>query len=388
MSVSITSQERALLELIARGEAVSNADPYTSLWPGTSEQSLTQMTLAEVDRFQTQRLNKGFKSSAAGKYQFIRGTLRECVRYIGANPLLTRFTPDIQDALITARLKKVRNLDSWLGGSLPTDKFMIKLSQEFASMPVPYAIQGHRRPVSKGQSYYSGDGLNSSNHSPDALYQELEDIKSGTIGSTSVIPVNNSGPSGAFPSGGSSPKTQAETAAAGLGVGAYTGGNAGSQPAINNTLPVAHSVYQYKKIHPLDNRYDFRTGDKVKDILIRSNSAPSDTPAINGNIGLANVTTSNSGSIPLSGDANNASDEFSINTALTGGVSAIAGGGPKDVYDDAILRQARINSPLAEVNTAATPIVPITSTPSGSANISTTSTAGNQFNSKQFPRNI
>ena len=108
MSVSITDQEKALLNLIAKGEATQGADPYTSLWPSSSEPGLVQMTLSEVQQFQRQRVANGFRSSACGRYQFIQTALSDCIQYLGCNPLAVRFTPDIQDALIIAKLKKQR----------------------------------------------------------------------------------------------------------------------------------------------------------------------------------------------------------------------------------------------------------------------------------------
>jgi len=346
--VTITDQEKALLDLIAKGEAVRGSDPYTSLWPSTTEPLLPQMTLAEVDRFQTQRINSGIRSSACGRYQFIRATLRDCVGYLGVDPLRTRFTPDIQDALIIARLKRIRKMDNWLAGDLSTDRFMIKLAQEFASMPVPYPMKGASRTLAKGQSYYAGDGLNRSNHDPDTLYRELEDIKNGGVGSTATIPINEDGPSGALPASGTSPRTQTATTVSGGGVGSYNGGNAGSRPLPSGSLPAATgAVYQYRVIDPLDDRYDFRTGEKVKDLLVHGTGAPAATPVVNGNIGPANVSTTNTGVAPptqedtsaaveTSGDTSTY-DEAAVNSALTAGESNDVG-----VYDDAILRQARV----------------------------------------------
>ena len=359
--VTITDQEKALLDLIAKGEAVRGSDPYTSLWPSTTEPLLPQMTLAEVDRFQTQRINSGIRSSACGRYQFIRGTLRDCVGYLGVDPTRTRFTPDIQDALITARLKRIRKMDDWLAGDLSTDRFMIKLAQEFASMPVPYPMQGASRMLAKGQSYYAGDGLNKSNHDPDTLYRELEDIRTGGVGGSTTIPVNEDGPSGALPASGTSPRAQTATQASGGGVGSYVGGNAGSRPLPNGDLPPATgTVYQYRVIDPLDDRYDFRTGEKVKDLLIHGTGAAAATPAVSGNIGPANVSTTNSGVAPpttedtsgtvqSSGDTSTY-DEAGINAALTGGASSDTG-----TYDDAIIRQARIQKSQTPVESTRTP---------------------------------
>ena len=389
-TVTITDQEKQLLDLIAKGEAVRGSDPYTSLWPSTTEPLLPQMTLAEVDRFQTQRIRSGVGSSACGRYQFIRATLRDCVGYLGVDPTRTRFTPDIQDALIVARLNRVRQMDDWLAGDLPTDRFMIKLAQEFASFPVPYPMQGASRMLAKGQSYYAGDGLNRSNHDPDTLYRELEDIRTGGAGGTTTIPINEDGPSGALPATGVSPRTQTATAVSGGGVGSYVGGNPGSRPLPASQLPASRgTVYRYRVIDPLDDRYDFRTGEKVKDILIHGTGASAATPVVNGNIGPANVSTTNtgvapptqedtSGAVESSGDTSTY-DEAAINSALTGGQSNDTG-----VYDDANLRQARVQqsqtTPAATREPCPEPVTSRTEQPTATTGAASTNTIPTQEN--------
>lgn len=297
--VSITNQEKLLLDLIAKGEAVAGADPYTSLWPGSTEPLLVQMTCAEVQRFQQQRIDTGFRSSACGRYQFIKRTLRGAIDILGIDPLTTRYTPDVQDALIIGILKRYRKLEEWLAGTYSTDRFMIKLAQEFASMPVPYRLQGQSRIVEKGQSYYAGDGLNRANHDPDSLFQELEEIRTGEPGETTQVDVNSDGPSGALPETGTSARTQVSRAAAGTSVGAVSGqGRPGSQPMPASELPTASVVYVYEPTDPLDDRYDFRTGTKVKDLLVHGTGAAAATPHTESNIGQSNVGGTNEGVVP------------------------------------------------------------------------------------------
>jgi hypothetical protein len=302
-TVTITDQERSLLNLIAEGESTPGVDPYISLYPSTSEPALVQMTLSEVLRFQQQRIDQGHRSSACGRYQFIKRTLGGAIDILGVDPLTTCYTPNIQDALILAILKRYRGLDDWIAGSLSTDRFMIKLAQEFASFPVPYAMQGHRRQVQKGETYYAGDGLNRALHDPDTLFQQLNDIKAGGTGEISEIDVNSSGPSGARPVLGDSPRTQVSRSAAGAGVGNVPGtGRPGAQPAVNRAnLPGGNAVYVYEAIDPLDDRYDFRTGKKVKDILIHGTNAAAASPVTMDNVGPANVAATNTGVAPVEG---------------------------------------------------------------------------------------
>jgi muramidase (phage lysozyme) len=298
-TVTITAQEKSLLNLIAKGESTAGADPYTSLWPGTSEPSLVQMTCSEVQRFQNQRIQQGYKSTACGRYQFIKKTLTEAIRVSGVDPLTTQYSPDVQDYLILAILKRYRKLDEWIAGSYTTDKFMIKLSQEFASMPVPYQIQGQSRVVNKGQSYYAGDGLNAAHHNPDTLYQQLTDILNGGTGEITTVDVTPVGPSGALPELGTSPRTQVARSTAGAGVGAVSGqGRPNSQSVTGSTLPNSTTVYVYEVIDPLDDRYDFRTGKKVKDLLVHGISAAAASPHVETNIGQANVASTNIGVVP------------------------------------------------------------------------------------------
>ena len=335
-TINITDQEKALLSLIAKGESSAGVDPYTSLWPGTSEPSLVQMTCAEVQRFQQQRLDQGHRSTACGRYQFIKKTLTEAIRVSGIDPLTTRYTPDIQDFLILSILKRYRKLTEWIAGTYTTPRFMIKLSQEFASIPVPYQMQGQSRIVNKGQSYYAGDGLNKAHHDADTLFSQLNDILNGGTGETTTINVLPSGPSGAVPELGSSPRTQVARSTAGTGVGAIAGqGRPGSQPLGSSTLPVSDAVYTYEVIDPLDDRYDFRTGRKVKDILIHGTSAAAATPHVEQNIGVAGVAGTNIGVVPpgITIPQPDPLDAFGGAGEAVGAVAAAAEAGVEDALD-------------------------------------------------------
>lgn len=295
--VTISDRDMQVLDIIARGEAVQGSDPYNSLWPNTTNPQLSQLTLAEVLRFQEQRRASGIQSEASGRYQFMRPTLQETIATVGVNPIRVRFTPDVQDALIKERIRYFRQYSSWLDGSLTTDRFMIKLAQEFASMPVPYNMtKPNGKRLLKGQSYYADGTLNRAKHDTDTLYQELEDILASPAGNVRIVSLDPAGPNTVLPAAGTSPRAQTANRAAGQGVGAYVGGNAGARPLQSTVLPAATgAVYQYRTIDPLDDRYDFRTGEKIKDLSIHGTAAAAQTPIVNGNIGLARVATTNSG---------------------------------------------------------------------------------------------
>lgn len=299
--IELSERDRALLELIAKGEAVQGRDPYLSVYPGHIEPVLTQLTLAEVQQYQRQRISQGFRSSAVGKYQFIQATLRECIGYLNLDPVRVCFTPDVQDALIVARLERVRRYSDWKAGTLETDRFMINLAKEFASVPVPYRMKGASRTVTKGQSYYAGDGLNRAHHDADTFFSDLNTILGRGEGELRLVDVSpESEVNGAHPSNGRSSRAQTVSAAAGPGVGSAIGKTSGSITPIARELPKVdpEAVYSYRKTDPLDDRYDFRTGEKVKNVLENGTGSQADNPPYTDYNSPAGSPISNAGAVP------------------------------------------------------------------------------------------
>jgi len=276
----ITTQDKALLSLIAKGESEgTGGDPYCAVYPGQNDPRITEFTLAQVDQFQTDRIRAGYASSACGKYQFIRGTLRETVANSGLDAATTRYNRDVQDFLIITRLKKSRRLDQWKSGGITDSEFCLNLAKEFASVPVPFDTQGEHRFVTKGQSYYAGDGLNRSHHNPDVFLANLADIRNGGPGTVTEIDIQQGNI--AYEPTGTSQRMQTEIAA--NGGQRIFGGNAADRPLVSSRLPAPSNVYLYEKTDPYDNRYDFRTGRKVRDMLINGINPTSNQTLIPGN---------------------------------------------------------------------------------------------------------
>lgn len=326
MAIQISDQEKKILDLVAKGEAVQGADPYSSLWPSTSDPMIPQYTLAQIDQYQTDRIRAGFKSSAIGRYQFIRSTLREVVVLSGL-PGTIRFSPDVQDYLIILRLKDLRKLDQWKSGSISDLDFQLELAREFASVPVPYNVQGANGFVSKGQSYYSGDGLNSSGHNADVFSYNVADIRNGGPGNLSTVDIENG--SAPYQPTGVSPRIQAELAAGG-GQRVF-GGSAGFQPLPNSSLPAVGDPYAYKLINALDNRYDFRTGEKIRDLLINGVNPVANSGTLSNN-GRPPVT--DIGAQPLSIEQLNKAVEnrvAQVGDIVTGAKTIMTPDGPKTV---------------------------------------------------------
>jgi hypothetical protein len=227
---------------------------------------LTQMTLADVDNFQTSRI-RSVGGSAAGRYQFIRKTLRGMVSSLGL-PRNLVFNRVMQDYL-GLQLLLGRGLRRWQTGAISDAAFQLNLAKEWAAIPVPFATQGHKRRVVKGESYYAGDGLNSAGLNADVMYRELRSLR--LLGPRETFELDLASSSRSHPITGDTAWSQAQIAAGG-GQTHYGGSsriprNTYTSGPVADSLPPVGNPYEYDKIHLLDNRYDFRTGKKVRDLL-------------------------------------------------------------------------------------------------------------------------
>ncbi len=107
-----------ILELIAQAEGTANGRGYNETldygrWTG-GNRNLTMMTLDQIDALQSDMLadpanrakyGNGRGSSALGRYQFTRGTLRDLRGSLGINGE-EYFTPDMQDRLATELVRR------------------------------------------------------------------------------------------------------------------------------------------------------------------------------------------------------------------------------------------------------------------------------------------
>lgn len=144
---------RAMLDLIGRSEGTDKGDGYNeTLGYGImldgrvtkgkgTDVALTGMTLDQIDKLQTRMLkdpdNKRLNSSAIGRYQVIRTTLRAIRKQLPDRYPGTRlFDADCQDE-IACYLLGQRGIDKWLAGRLSLDTLIRNLAQEWASIPKP-----------------------------------------------------------------------------------------------------------------------------------------------------------------------------------------------------------------------------------------------------------
>lgn len=135
---------------------------------------------------------KRFGSSACGRYQFMRATL-EGLAGETPNILNMQFTPQLQDAL-AVRLLERRGYDKFVGRRISITAFGKALAQEWASFPVLAATAGAHQRVSRGQSYYAGDGLNKALVSPAEVERCLRDVLKVEASGPGLVLDNPAGP--------------------------------------------------------------------------------------------------------------------------------------------------------------------------------------------------
>jgi len=139
-----------MLDLIGRAEGTDKGRGYNeTLGYGAytgGNTNLVGMTLEQIDKLQIAMLahpkNK-WNSSAAGRYQIVRPTLREIIRTKNI-PTTRLYNERMQDEAACFLLGK-RGIDEWLKDRLPLDNLLVAFAQEWASFPTP-----------AGRGYYDG----------------------------------------------------------------------------------------------------------------------------------------------------------------------------------------------------------------------------------------
>lgn len=141
---------RPMLDLIGltegtdKGHGYNETLAYGMLTGGNVE--LVSMTLDQIDALQTRMLQhpkNRWNSSALGRYQIVRTTLRNIRKVLGLTGR-ELFDAAMQDRLACFLLGQ-RGIDKYLGGRLSEDTLLLNLAQEWASLPTP-----------EGKGYYGG----------------------------------------------------------------------------------------------------------------------------------------------------------------------------------------------------------------------------------------
>jgi len=174
-----------LLDFIGGIEAPKGYGTIYGNNQGKLAKPLTSMTLDEVIAAGPS-WTKAYKSSAAGRYQFMNATLKDLKKSLALTGKET-FSPDLQDRLAYELLKR-RGWASFVAGFMSREAFGKALAQEWASLPVLADTQGASRQVKRGQSYYAGDGLNKALTSPESVEAVLVKAKDAHVAPKPATP--------------------------------------------------------------------------------------------------------------------------------------------------------------------------------------------------------
>lgn len=180
----VTVEKKAvsdLLDFIAKYESGGNYNAYYRMPANQNSPKLTSMTLDSVLDWQHRYTSvNGAASSAAGRYQIIRATLKGVSDQLGLDRATTRFTQATQDQM-AIKLLEGRGIKRFLAGSLSRGQFGNRLAMEWASLPVLEATSrsanGTAIALPRGVSYWSGIAGNAALARP----EELETILDGLI---------------------------------------------------------------------------------------------------------------------------------------------------------------------------------------------------------------
>lgn len=144
-----------LIDLIQRAEAGPRG--YDSYYSGVKlvpPRRVTSMTLDEVQDWQQAAVRAGSASVAVGMFQVVSATLASVKSQLGLSGR-ELFDKNLQDR-IGLTLMERRGLKRYRAGTLTMRGFGNLLAREWAGFPVLSDQQGHKRPVTRGQSYYAG----------------------------------------------------------------------------------------------------------------------------------------------------------------------------------------------------------------------------------------
>ena len=158
---------KPLLNLIAQVESSDNYNAHYSN-PRNNSIKFTDMSVAEVMKWQKDYAAQGSPSSAVGRYQIINTTLDSLVSELNIKPT-QKFDPPTQDKMAITLLER-RGAEKYVNKELSKEEFAANLAQEWAGLP---KVIGDN----PDQSYYAGDGLNKSLVKPEKVLQAIEPIE-------------------------------------------------------------------------------------------------------------------------------------------------------------------------------------------------------------------
>lgn len=153
-----------ILEFIADHEAAGNYNAV--IGDSRAKDDLSDLTLAGIYKLQDRLVAMGRPSSAVGRYQILRKTLRGLQDQLKL-PGSTKFAPETQD-MLAVELLVGRGYEKWWRGDMSDEEFAHHLSREWASLPDPYK---------DGRSHYDGVGSNRAGTTLENVYLTLKEAR-------------------------------------------------------------------------------------------------------------------------------------------------------------------------------------------------------------------
>ncbi len=257
MDRTVPAGAALLLDFIAQTEVGSIGRASYDVIYGHNQNKLpkpiTKMTLGELIDAQVS-FTKRFKSSASGRYQFMRATLQDLSRELGLRGTQV-FDPDLQDRLGYHLLIR-RGYNEFISGKISRTEFGKRLALEWASFPVLAAVKGAHIDLKRGQSYYTGDPLNKALVTPAKIEAILNKVKTaGAAQSTADVIVEqvpvvaDPGELGTKPSKSKTVWTWAGAAimSAVSGVGSFLGGLDWRVQLVFSAAIIGFAIYGIKR---------------------------------------------------------------------------------------------------------------------------------------------
>ena len=144
-----------VLDFIAQFEAVNGH--YDSVFPSSRKPEILDMTINQVladggervrdqirgRRFRSKKTGNYWGSSAMGRYQYIRKTLKDVAQRMGLDFDKDKFDPETQDKIAIFHLKQDHQMEEWLKGQISDKQFLKRLSRTWASIPDPDTDMSH-----------------------------------------------------------------------------------------------------------------------------------------------------------------------------------------------------------------------------------------------------
>ena len=154
-----TATYSPLMELIGEIESNDNYNAYYGK-PGNADIQFTNMSVADVMKWQADFVVAGNPSSAVGRYQIINTTLEGLVRELSID-VNQKFDKNMQDRMAIALFER-RGSIAYVNKELTAEEFAASLAKEWAALP---KVIGEN----PDSSYYANDGLNKSRTSPEKI---------------------------------------------------------------------------------------------------------------------------------------------------------------------------------------------------------------------------